>query len=283
MDGDFRVSGELLAGYILVCILLLPIVPHLRLLFHESHTMPSVTHPSPEDLATVLIPPILAVGLFAMGLAIRLALPVGSGENLALPRGVPAMLLTWWIAGPLLAFALTKTSAPPIFVPRYISYSALGFALLLTYAAWTIFGAKTGRVWALLSILLVTGNPLHLASIRQPGLTELGPAMRMIHEESKDPADLPPVMAGSDLVESNYYNWEAGNTPGGYLFAPFAAYPIKNRLLPPLHARLTEPVRDHIVQLLEGSLKYRDKVIVLTHDRTWPAPGWINILSRPGL
>ena len=79
--------------------------------------------------------------------------------------------------------------------------------------------------------------------------------MRVIRNESAGSANaLPPVMFQSSLVESNFYDWTSGkHSSQSYLFAPFAAYPISNRLVP-LPFRVTPEVEEYIGQELKTDL-----------------------------
>ena len=155
-----------------------------------------------------------------------------------------------------------------LFASRYVAYSGLALILILAYTGYSVFGARTGMAWAMLATLLTTGNPLLLAGLRTFGDQELGPAMRIIHDESAGQSALPPVLARSDLTEADFHDWRAGSDPASYLYAAFVAYPVKNPLLP-LPYRLTDPVKQHIGQLLHGSLSQQDKVIFITHDLSW--------------
>ena len=50
-------AGEILGGYVVVALLAAPLVPHLRLLLHESHTLPFGPKPTAVSLAELLMPP----------------------------------------------------------------------------------------------------------------------------------------------------------------------------------------------------------------------------------
>ncbi len=180
------------------------------------------------------------------------------------------MLFAWWLAGPLLLFAVSRATSAEILNTRYLSYSGLALVLLLTYTGYLTLGSRASFAWALVVMLLTTGNPLTLAGTRGPGEQELGPAMQIIRDESKGRSILPPVLARSDLTEADFKDWRAGNTPGSYLYSSFVAYPMSNPLLP-LPYRLTAPVKDYVVHLLRGDLTKQDKIIFVTHDISWIA------------
>jgi hypothetical protein len=264
----FSRAGELVIAYLAVVLLVLPLVPHLLLLFRESHTLSFARKPGLAQLAELLLPPVFATGLFAMGILVYTLYPGVAWKAGAWRTGMVAMMVVWWCAGPLLAFAVSNVTSAEIFVPRYISYSGLGLVLLLTSVGYSVFGPRVGFAWVLLGTLLTTGNPLHIANIRNPGAAELRPVMRVIQNESAGQLSLPPVVARSDLTESDFLDWQAGNAQDSYLFAAFVAYPMKNTLVP-LPFRLTDPVKDHVVQLIDGSLKSDNKIIFVTSDPSW--------------
>lgn len=290
---------EFLAACAIVVLLATGLIGPLRLLVHESHTLPFTPKPSASELGAILMPPLYAVTLLASALLIG---PIrrGGACPARLSPSAKSMLLVWWLAGPILLFAASSTTPMRMFAARYVSYSGLALVLLLTFAGVSIFGSRTGFTWALVLVGLTTiGNVFALAGPHQPSLEELGPFMRVIRDESAS-ADRPPVLFQSTLVESNFYDWRAGNSPESYLLAPFAAYPVKNELLPLPYA-LTDDVKAHVQHLLQTDLKNRRKVILVPHDVLWihwfverfqeagftyrfvrPNAWWVIVFERPG-
>jgi len=210
----FARAGDLVIAYIAAILLVLPLVPHLLLLFRQSHTLSFAPKPTIAQLSEFLLPPVFATGIFAAGILAHALYPDTGWKGAAWRPGVVAMMVAWWCAGPLLAFAVSTVTSAEIFVPRYISYSALGLVLLLTSVGYSAFGPKVGFAWVLVGALLTTGNPLHIATLRNLGAAELRPAMRVIQNESTGQLSLPPVIARSDLTESDFLDWQAGNAPG---------------------------------------------------------------------
>ena len=259
-------AGEMLAGYVVIALLTVPLAPHIRLLLHESHTLPFGAKPTAVSLAELLMPPAFMAGIFAAGLLVHFAWPDRAPEPPRLKPALPLMLLAWWCLGPLLFFAVSSTTTMMVFVDRYLSYSGMAFALLISYAGYSIFGKRRSYVWALLVVLLTTGNVLKLAGQWRPGDHEVGPFMRVIQDESANSGPhLPPVMFQSSLIESNFYNWRSGNSPQSYLYAPFVAYPMKNKLVP-LPFSVTADVEDYVANELKTELKDEAKVILVLHD-----------------
>jgi len=265
----FPRAGDLAAGCAAIVALAVPLAPHMLLLVRESHTLPFTPKPVDWMLGELLMPSVFISGLVAAGLLVHFAAPGCTGARPNLPAGACAMILVWWSFGPILFFAISHESEMRMFVARYVAYSGLALALLLTYIGYSIFGAGRGLTWILLGSLMTTASPLGLARLHEPGKDELAPIMSIIQEESAGAqANLPPVLFRSELPESDFYDWRAGNAPNSYLFAPFAAYPMKNDLLP-LPYRLTAEVRDHVANLIATRLASSEKVIFVTHEVLW--------------
>jgi mannosyltransferase len=278
--GAARVREFALAGAA-IAVLALPLAPHMALLLRESHTLPFAPKPQGFVLAELLMPAVFAAGLFASGLLLWLTTPEIAVTANRVPRGVAAMLLILWSFGPILFFEVSRNSSMQMFVPRYLSYSGLGLSLLLAGAGFALFGGRMGFVWVLLGSLLGTASPLALKDLREPGRDELAPAMNIVRAESAaGSASLPPVFFRSELPESDFYNWRAGNAPGSYLFAPFVAYPMRNELLP-LPYGLTAEVKAHVAGLLATRLKTVPKVILITHEALW-IPWFQEVFERAG-
>ena len=270
---SFRRIGELFIAYAVIALLVTPLLPHMRLLLRESHTLPFGPKPAAVSLAELLMPPLFIAVVFVAGLLVHFAAPLSAGGSV--PMKVPAavMVMALWSLGPLLFFVASNLTPTQVFVDRYLSYSGLALVLLLTYAGYSIFGGRTGAVWALMIVLLGSTVVLIRAAQPGPGDHELGPFMRVIRDESAGSANaLPPVIFQSSLVESNFYDWKSGErSRQSYLFAPFAAYPMANRLVP-LPFRVTPEVEEYLGQQLKTDVRNQSKVILITHDAiriTW--------------
>jgi hypothetical protein len=271
---------ELIAGYAAIGISALPLLPHIRLLLREAHTLPFTEPPYVIDLMNWLLPSIVAVGLVVAGLLIQSFVPgCFNKQPLSLPRSVMTLLLTWWLAGPMLLFLVSKTTPMRMFVLRYLAYSALAQVLLLAYAGYAVFGPRIAGVWAVIAVVLSTASPVTILSGFKPGPESLMPFLRIIQAESTGGA-APPVFFRSELAESDFYDWRSGLQKDSYLFAPFVAYPMKNRLLPlPYH--LTDEVKTHISAVIHSELANVPAVMLVTHDETW-VPWMIERMQEAG-
>jgi hypothetical protein len=268
-------SGELLAGYLAVGLLIAPLIPHILLLVRASSTLGFAKKPVGLDLARLLMPPLFMTAAFGAGLLAYFAWPAvpeedGAGDHAPLSSSAGLMLIVWWALGPLVFFELTVWTTAQLFVYRYLSYAGPAFALLLGYAGYAALGPRTGLRWIMMLVALVTvGNIMILPGAFSANLEEVGPVMQAIRNESaKSGADVPPVLFESALVESNLENWRAGDSADSYLFTPFAAYPVKNKLVP-LPAGLNADAEDYVDTLLAGELRNTTKVLFVPHEAEW--------------
>jgi hypothetical protein len=271
---------ELILGYAVIGVLVLPLLPHIRLLLKEAHTLPFTEPPYLVDLTNWLLPSSVSVGLLLGALVMTFFVPGGFGSKhpAVLPRSVMILLLTWWLIGPLLLFLVSKATPMRMFVLRYLAYSALAQVLLLAYAGYVVFGPRLAGVWAVTAVVLSTASPAAILSGFKPGPEALRPFIRIIQAESAGTP--PPVFFRSELAESDFYNWRSGMQNDSYLFAPFVAYPMKNRLLPlPYH--LTDEVKAHISAVIQSELTNVPTVLFVTHDETW-VPWMIERMQEAG-
>ena len=268
-------SAEILVGYAAVALLTAPLIPHMLLLFRESHTLGFAEKPTGVDLAQLLMPPLFTTAAFAAALLAYFFRPAataadvdGTRAGLSSPAGL--MLFAWWALGPLVFFEMTLWTTAQLFVYRYLSYAGPAFALLLAYAGYSALGLRTSLRWVMTLVALVTaGNMIMLPGAFGVNPEEVGPVMQAIRDESaKNGLDVPPVLFESALVESNFQNWRDGASPSSYLFTPFAAYPVKNKLVP-LPSRVTSNAQSYVDTLLGAELRNSSKVLFVPHDSSW--------------
>jgi hypothetical protein len=271
---------ELIVASAAIGALVLPLLPHIRLLLREAHTLPFAQAPFTTDLADWLLPSMVALGLLVSVFLIQLLVPgyFNHKQPVFLQRSVLILLLTWWVIGPVLLFIVSKASPMRMFVFRYLAYSVLAQVLLLTYGGYALFGPRIASAWALIAVLISTASPITILSGLKTGPEALMPFMRVIQAESIDRS--PPVFFRSELPESEFYDWRGGLQENSYLYTPFVAYPMKNRLLP-LPYRLTDEVKAHISGLVDSELVKEPKVLFVTRDDVW-APWMIERMRQAG-
>lgn len=253
----------LLAAYALIGLLITPLFPHMRLLLHEAHTLPFAPAPSVNELCESLLSPLLSLGLFLSAFLVQFVLPDSFRKPRPANRSLSVLLLSWWLLAPCLFFAASIATPMRVFLPRYIASAIPGQTLLLAYAGYFLFKNLSARFWVVCGVLLSTPSLWAFMAVGHPGSEELGPFLRIIQAHSRK--SLPPVLYSSPLPESDFYNWKAGLANDSYLYAPFVAYPMRNRLLPLPFTLNTPAVKAHIEELLQSQLAETPEVIFVTH------------------
>jgi Dolichyl-phosphate-mannose-protein mannosyltransferase len=265
VERRLRRWAEILGAYIVAGALALPLWPHMRLLLHEAHTLPFVKAVSFIQVTDYLLPSLPMFSVVAAALLVQFLFPNSLHRPRALNRAFLVLTFCWWVLGPLVFFIISLVTPMRIFLPRYLAFSAPAQSLLIAYAGFSVFGASMGRLWALAAVLLsiASPSPWSILAGRHVGIEELRPFLQIIRRESI--SHTPPVFYSSPLPESNFYDWQSGLAKGSYLYAPFVAYPMKNKLLP-LPYRLTDEVKAHISNVIQSELTREPEVIFVTHS-----------------
>ncbi|HTP89801.1 MAG TPA: glycosyltransferase family 39 protein, partial [Bryobacteraceae bacterium] len=198
-----RWSDPLWAG-IAVLLLAIPLAPHLRLLVSERHTLSYVRPPSLLNLTDSLAPSLLWAGLLTAGILLASFFPLLQRDAGRLDRSFGVLLTSWWLAGPLLFFAVSRVTPMRIFVPRYLASALAAQALLLAVVGCRLFGAGGARVWAVVGVALFAANPL-LFERAPDGKEVLLPVIRIVRGQAQAPVFFPSL-----LQESLFYDWRAG-------------------------------------------------------------------------
>ena len=256
-----RAAWKLCVAWLAIAVLSLPLLPRLRASANVGRVYTSWAHVTFTDLRVVLMRwEFLLAGILA-ALAIRYLFSVKFRRPGVSSGSFLFLLLTWWLLGPSIVFGVGLFGGPATFVPRYVSYSFPAQALLVTWLIWQLFELRVARMWALITVTVVTVLPAAVSTPRT-GADELAPFVKMIVEESRN-KPTPPVIFRSPFVEANLLNWRAGLSPDSYAFAPLVAYPIENRLVP-VPYYLNSEARDYIHRTLYSELSQSPEVIWVT-------------------
>jgi mannosyltransferase len=262
VDGRRERMFELIGAGAAALLLALPLVPHIRLLMSEGHTLPFGSPPSLQALTDLLAPSLLIAGLLIAGCVLSWAGPATDCETKPPGRAFLVLLITWWLVGPVLFWAASRATPMRIFVPRYLAYTYPAQALLLTWLGCALFGAARARIWALAGVLIFAANPVMAIHARK-GPDELLPLIRLIRAEPHAPLFFPSL-----LPESQAYDWRSGNQPGSYLFAPLVAYPIENPLIP-LPRYPTSEIKDYVGEVVDKRLAGSPEMLFVDKDGDW--------------
>jgi hypothetical protein len=254
--------SRIIAAWIAVGVLALPLLPHMLLIAREAHTFQYSRKPMVLELVEEVLPMLLAFGLLLSALVVQFLFPGMLRRAVSLARPDTVLVVMLWLFGPALLFSLSLAVSGNFFFDRYFGYALLGEALVLGYAGWSVFQSQAARVWVLLAAFLSTASPLAIAAGFHPGQTDLAPMLNVIRAESSR-GNLPPVFFSSPLPESNFLNWKGG-VAKTYLYAPFVAYPIPNRFFP-LPYLPSDDAKQYISNAIESQLAHAHEVIFVTH------------------
>jgi hypothetical protein len=153
---------QLAAAWGGVVVLIVPLVGHVVRLAQDSGKPVTPVKPSFLALAMESAPwPLL------FGLAGAAALVAGGAGLFGRARqpwkpvggGVWLLLLVWGAGNAAVLFLVTHATALQLFTSRYVAQTALGAAVLLTGAGFTVFSPRVAIRWAFLGVLLSTGSP----------------------------------------------------------------------------------------------------------------------------
>jgi hypothetical protein len=261
VEGRRQRWGETVVAGAGILLSIVPLIPHLRLLLGQGHTLPYTSPPALADLADILAPSLLIAGLLAAGCLLSMVWQAAQNRGMRRDPAFLFLITAWWLVGPTLFMVVSKATPMRIFMTRYLAFSFPAQALLFAYLGYRLFGAGA-RVWALVAIVLFAGNPI-LAVRAAQGKDEFLPVMRLVRAKAGVPVFFPSL-----LHESVFYDWRAGNQANSYLFAPLVAYPIDNPLLP-LPAKATDDAKEYVGEMVDSRLKGNSDVLFVDYLETW--------------
>lgn len=140
-----------------------------------------------------------------------------------LARDDAVLLSAWMLLPPVFVFVLARTSSYMLFATRYMIYALPPFFILL---AWSIEKVRKQRARFALVLGIALCAALYVPQLK---MNEWRTPLRLVRDFAESDT---PVMVRSGVVQSSVLDWKSGPRPDSYLFAPLAAYPIPNEIIP---------------------------------------------------
>lgn len=164
-----------------------------------------------------LLVAVLAIALF------RFLYPKWFGPVKGLPFDDTVLLLSWLLLGPLVLFAGTHLTGIALFSTRYLIYALLPFFVILALMLRQI-GNERAR------LAVVAGFVLNVAMyLPRIQLTEWRAPLAVAREMAGAEA---PIIVRSGFTDSSLHDLSGEPKASSFLFAPLAAYPIPNPVIP---------------------------------------------------
>ncbi len=133
------------------------------------------------------------------------------------------LLIAWLLVGPVVVFVVARMTGYAVFNTRYMIY-ALPPAFILM--AWGI--RQVGKEHARFALLLAMGinGALYLPALRE---SEWRTPLELVRQTAGEDT---PLIVRSGFVESVNFDLTGEPRASSYLFAPLAAYPMRNEIIP---------------------------------------------------
>ncbi len=158
------------------------------------------------------------IGVIVLGVLGRLRRDAAAPP---LARRVLLALALLFVLPPIVLFVVSRWTAWQVFLPRYASWHAIGFALLVGWC-WRQVAGQGSRI-LLVVVLCVMGSGAFLT--RSHFVNEWrGVSAAVSVELERHPGA--PLLAHTGLIESLDASFVRDPEKSAYLLAPFAAYPV---------------------------------------------------------
>lgn len=197
-----------------------------------------------------------------------------------------AVALLYWLAVPAAFYFISITTPNRILLPRYISFSMIGFALLAGWAASLLPGWMR---YSGLALFLVLSLPVFRSSWEENSPFDCRQALQSIR--IRDPRGTSPLIHLSTFVEADRLRFpiDDEDLAGRYYFSPTTAYPVSNQqfFLP---SKVNENSRIRWEEMRRTRLAKTDRVFIFgvpmgmlkTIVSDLKSSGWEATVLNPG-
>lgn len=223
--------GQMAWNWFAICILLLPLVPHMLRLASQSQML-SLAPQLPNRWLTSVVPGEVILGIASVAaIATRFARPAGVEPVPALrsDKGKLALVIGWWFFSPALFLGLTLLTDINALAIRYHVTAVPGQVLALGLGVRAVVGELWDRyivVAVAVAAAITSATFVH----RSDGWSvenwrEAAAAIRGVPHD-----DGTPVLVSSGLIEGVRSDWLSDPEKSDYLTSVFSPYPVDGRL-----------------------------------------------------
>ncbi len=178
----------------------------------------------------LVFPPTLLLGLALGAALVLLMVPIRKlkWSPIPLPRPIAWLLTAWLLAAPTLFFLVSRFTSKTMFTSRYLLFTLPAIVLIIT---WAVCGIRNLQARTICMLAIFAGSVLHpamLVSAFRESPSSWREPMALLAQKSSNA----PVFAASGFAHAVFGNWKTEDPKNSPLFAPFAAYPIANPVIP---------------------------------------------------
>ena len=178
----------------------------------------------------LVFPPTVLMGLALGAVLVLLVVPTRKlkWNPIRLPKPIAGLLVVWLIAAPTLFFLVSRLTPKTMFTSRYLLFTLPALVLMI---AWAVSGIGNLQARTICMLAIFAANVLHpamlMSGFRESPSSWREPLGLLAHTPSNAP-----VFAASGFAHAMFGNWKAEDSKNSPLFAPLAAYPIANPVIP---------------------------------------------------
>ena len=150
-------------------------------------------------------------------------------ERQPVSRSAVELALAWWLMQPVCLFAYSYLTGHSAYVPRYLSISLPGLALVATFTVFPFFGSAQ---WKPMAAVVGIGALALLGQWNTVWPEHQHSDWRGAAAAANRETPGIPVICTSPFVEGQPPHWRPDYPLPGFLYAHLAVYPIRGQILP---------------------------------------------------
>lgn len=266
--GETEASARRLAAVaVIVTAGIVPLAIQLASLWGRRSSLSIPIDGTVQDLAIVLLPPVLVASLFLGTLLARLQDRVRIAPALA--RSSTLVLLGSWLLFPVVTLFLVSALTPvTVLALRYFASVAPAAAM---FAGWAIASMEPAAVRRIVAVMLVLLSVLAYGATLKNKEDWRGTAA--FERENAGPDTI--VLLHPALVESAQLDWFSDPERRSYLLSVQSYYPMEGRVTPMPYI-LDNAARDYLEGLVTGELAGVDRFLLVTRYPQVPFRDWLD-------
>ncbi|MEO8049328.1 MAG: hypothetical protein ABI833_02840, partial [Acidobacteriota bacterium] len=145
---------------------------------------------------------------------------------ISIPAPVAWTLAVWLLVAPTLFFLVSRFTPSTMFASRYLLFTLPASVLII---AWAVCGIANLQARTIFMLAIFAGNVLHPAMLLSAFRESPGSWREPLRLLAQKPPSAPVFLASGF---AGFGDWRAKEPKTSRLFAPLAAYPIANPVIP---------------------------------------------------